>query len=199
MNHQIAQIWTNIIIAVAAVAGIGLALYQNHETNVLVASASNAFKAATYPVVKFRNYQWYVQNTSPSCDNPAIGINSYYQNVSGVPVAVEKSAIEVFMGDRPIQTGPGEVNLDVPGASILAPGQALAVGFKHPEFPAVYKRMTGAGTGPNLNFRLAVTYRSLVTSEQFCYTAKVVVLDDCRLPAQQQFQVGNESIGPCVN
>ncbi|HET8761386.1 MAG TPA: hypothetical protein VFN94_09965, partial [Nitrospiria bacterium] len=191
--------WTNVIIAGSAVATLVLALVQNCQTSDLVRQAGHAFSASTLPLIKYDQYQWFAPRNL-SCENPASGFNAYFRNVSGVPIFVEKSDLEVFMGDRLVATPKGaEVSLKVPGELILAPGQSIADGFEDPSFPDVYKRLRGPGSTPHLNFRLSVAYRSAVTGQQYCYSAKVVILDDCELPSVHHSQVGDEKLveGAC--
>src|SRR5438445_2774199 len=98
IGMNVVQVIAEVVIAVAAVIGIGLNLYQNRQTAELIMAARESFLAQSFPVIKFARYQWFSVEPGPSCDNPAIGINVYYQNMSGVPVAVEKSDLKLAMG-----------------------------------------------------------------------------------------------------
>jgi len=193
---QVLQVIAEVIIAIAAVVGIGLSLRQSKQTTELVIAARESFLAQSFPVIKFSRYQWFSKPPGATCDNPAFGINVYYQNMSGVPVAIEKSDLKIAMGGRPILAGPAEVTLDMQGDSILPPGAESAVGGVGDEFSSVYKRLLGAESTPHLNLQLTLIYRSLASGAKYAYTGSVVIFDDCRVPKQKFFQVGSESIKP---
>ncbi len=105
------QTWAHVVVAVCAIVGIGLGIHSNRQTAGVLARASEAFHAFTYPLVKFHRYHWVNNSNSPnlSCDNPAGGLVLSYRNMSGVPVLIEGTDFQVRMGDREIGADPERV------------------------------------------------------------------------------------------
>jgi hypothetical protein len=193
ISLQVVHVIADVIIAIGAVVGIGLSLIQYRETAELVTAARESFLAQSFPVVKFSRYQWISNMAEPTCDNPAHGINVYYKNMSGVPIAIEKADLKLAMGDRPILAGPAEVSVKIPGEAILAPGTESAVGYSGGEFSSIYKRLLGPDSYPHLNLQLSLVYRSLSSGRKYKYMGSVVILDDCRFSKQQWYTNSGES------
>jgi hypothetical protein len=128
-----------------------------------------------------------------SCSKPALGINVYYRNFSGVPVVIEEDRLEVKMGTRPLFLGPGEEEWprhDV----ILAGGTSLAVSKSGSPIAETYPRLHGYGVPPYFNLELTVTFRSLISGKRYRYTGKITMFADCRLPDQKLHTLGPEAI-----
>ena len=185
-----------VVIACCAVLGFVFAVYQYRQTADVIQAAKETFTITAYPLVKFKDYQWWAPTGGPDCEHPATGINALFQNISGVPVAVEGgSIIEVFMGDKPISIGPPEVMLGYTGERILGPGEVGAKGRDTSEIPGAYVRLRGMAE-PRLNFRLTVTYRSLITGKRYRYKVRVGVIADCHDPKMAGSSIGEETIAP---
>ena len=195
MNQQTFQTWASLVVAACAVLVLGAAVYQNQQIAGVLGKAADAFRAQTYPVVRFHRYQWNPPPGGASCENPALGVNVSVRNVSRVPVYLEKFELAVLTGEREIESA-GE--RDGGGTGILAPGQNRARSFEHDEFPGLYKGLKGPEKPPYLRFKISVRYRSLVTDERSCYEAAVQVLDDCSRPRQKHFNMATESLTPCA-
>ena len=188
----------HVLIAVCAVGALAFSIHQNWQIAGVVASAGEAFRAQSIPIVKFDHYQWNTAGPKLDCDNPAIGINVYYRNVSGVPVAIELDdppTLDVRMGERSL--APAETTLHNPGDKLLAPGESVAISTVNAnDFPDLYRRLRGQQTPPVLNATITVTYRSLVSSERYRYRGTVQIFDHCESPRQRRFSVGDESLTP---
>jgi hypothetical protein len=170
------------------------ALRQSSKTAELLDHARDAFVAQSFPVVKFDRYQWVnAPNASISCTNPTVGLNVYYRNFSGVPVIIEEADFNIKMGERPLFTGPAEIE-DIQREAILPPGISLATGKTGSPIHEVYPRLRGRNAPPYMNFEMTITYRSLVSGKRYRYTGKVIMYEDCGLPNQRFFALAGETL-----
>jgi hypothetical protein len=146
------------------------------------------------PLIKFDHYQWYKGMGDLSCDNPAYGINVYFQNKSSVPVVVEKRHLAFYMGDKSILNEPGITIGGSIGERILAKGELSSAFRQSPDFESIYKNLRGMQLGDLFRFKLSVTYRSILTGKRYGYETEVLLFEDCNLPSQRHFQQNNEKI-----
>ncbi|MCG3130197.1 MAG: hypothetical protein FLDDKLPJ_00946 [Phycisphaerae bacterium] len=197
MNQNAMLSWANVVVALCAVIGLGLAIRQNVEMRTLLEDAGSAFRAQVVPLVQFSRYQWFVKDAPASCENPAMGLNVYFRNMSGVPVTIQDVDLKVRMGDRTLGAE-SERHIGHDGESILAPGMDVAIGQQiGDEFAEAFVRMDGTGPGPHLNFTLSVKFSSLVTGKTYCYRGDVEILEHCKFMQQTHFTKKNESQEEC--
>jgi hypothetical protein len=60
--------------------------------------------------------------------------------------------------------------------------------------PIYYKRLKGPSAPPYFNFKLSISYRSLVTGKRYTYTGEVLILDNCSVPNQMNRTIENEQV-----
>jgi hypothetical protein len=183
-----------IFVAIVAFVSLLLTAYQSRKTAELLSHARDAFVAQSVPLVKFDSHQWVTTPEGFGCAKPVHGINVYYRNFSGVPVAIEHADLEIKRGDRPLLQGPPEVDDPMKGETILPPGVKTATGWRGEHIQKAYPLLQGEDSPPYINFDVQVTFRSLVSGKRYRYTGNVILYEDCRLPAQTNFAVGQERI-----
>ncbi len=196
--HQKIQTCCTILAVLISAIGLSLSACQNKETGEMLTKAGNAFSAMTYPVVKFHRYQWLTSPGGPSCETPPSGIIVYAMNVSDVPVSIEETHLEVYMGQKKISDeDSAEEEIGSEGGVILTRGETTSTGTNFPELAEAFLRSSDLTNSPHLNFKINVRYRSLVTKQAYCFSSKVTIFEDCRIPNQARYQIGDEKLSEC--
>lgn len=189
------QLWAEIVIAIAAVFGLGFSVYQNMQLAGILDDAQRAFKVVGYPVVQFEDMQWYAGPSTDFCVQPPHGANLYFRNRSNSPIVLTSTNVDYFLGDRPLKKT--EMNVGTGGDRILTPGTITGFGVQTEDFGKTYLKTSGQLNQPYLNAKFELIYHSIISPEQqFRYTGRIVFLHDCRLPNQKQYSIGEEKIEP---
>ncbi len=170
------------VIAIVALISLYLSIRSSKKVNEALLDIQNGLLSLTDPLVKIAGFSWIKEEGELSCENPPKGVMVAYQNMSNVPVLIEKSETEVFFGEKLLDDIVLTKTHKEDGFSLLAPGEVSQMGTLQNQMKKYLATPKDPLAPPNIIFYLLLEYRSVTTNKRFRYRSKKEILFSCDQP-----------------